>query len=311
MDGENNKMQIEKHLRQKINCIIPAYRKFFIFVKIHFMTQMQIFIENFSGENFENFSHENGFTFWYATDLMKMLDYENFHSFSKAVNKAMTTCNTLNINIIDNFLQERRIVDGKEISDFKLSRFACYLTVMNADNRKQGVAIAQAYFASLAGAVQNYIEEANKIERLVIREELSEREEVLSGVVHQSGVENYAFFRNAGYRGMYNMNINKLRQLRGIPNDKTPLNFMGKEELAANLFRITQTELKIRQENIIGQQPLENAAEKVGRKVRQTMKEISGVLPENLPKHQDIQQVKKDLKIKSRQIKQIDKKKHK
>lgn len=304
-------MQIEKHLRQKINCIIPAYRKFFIFVKIHFMTQMQIFIENFSGENFENFSHENGFTFWYATDLMKMLDYENFHSFSKAVNKAMTTCNTLNINIIDNFLQERRIVDGKEISDFKLSRFACYLTVMNADNRKQGVAIAQAYFASLAGAVQNYIEEANKIERLVIREELSEREEVLSGVVHQSGVENYAFFRNAGYRGMYNMNINKLRQLRGIPNDKTPLNFMGKEELAANLFRITQTELKIRQENIIGQQPLENAAEKVGRKVRQTMKEISGVLPENLPKHQDIQQVKKDLKIKSRQIKQIDKKKHK
>lgn len=275
------------------------------------MTQMQIFIENFSGENFENFSHENGFTFWYATDLMKMLDYENFHSFSKAVNKAMTTCNTLNINIIDNFLQERRIVDGKEISDFKLSRFACYLTVMNADNRKQGVAIAQAYFASLAGAVQNYIEEANKIERLVIREELSEREEVLSGVVHQSGVENYAFFRNAGYRGMYNMNINKLRQLRGIPNDKTPLNFMGKEELAANLFRITQTELKIRQENIIGQQPLENAAEKVGRKVRQTMKEISGVLPENLPKHQDIQQVKKDLKIKSRQIKQIDKKKHK
>lgn len=304
-------MQIEKHLRQKINCIIPAYRKFFIFVKIHFMTQMQIFIENFSGENFENFSHENGFTFWYATDLMKMLDYENFHSFSKAVNKAMTTCNTLNINIIDNFLQERRIVDGKEISDFKLSRFACYLTVMNADNRKQGVAIAQAYFASLAGAVQNYIEEANKIERLVIREELSEREEVLSGVVHQSGVENYAFFRNAGYRGMYNMNINKLRQLRGIPNDKTPLNFMGKEELAANLFRITQTELKIRQENITGQQPLENAAEKVGRKVRQTMKEISGVLPENLPKHQDIQQVKKDLKIKSRQIKQIDKKKHK
>lgn len=273
------------------------------------MAGLDLFMDSFSGENYENFSHENGFTYWYASDLMKMLDYENFSTFHKAINKAMTTCNTLNIPIFDNFFQESRAVNGKTVNDFRLSRFACYLTVMNADGRKPGVAMAQAYFATLAGAVHNYIEEANKVERLVIRDEISEREASLSGVVHRSGIDNYAFFQNAGYRGMYNKNINQLRQMRGIPTKKSPLDFMGKEELAANLFRITQTELKIKQERIVGQKPLERAAETVGAKVRKTMREISGVLPENLPPHEDLQAIKKQLKDKSKQIKMIDNKK--
>jgi DNA-damage-inducible protein D len=272
------------------------------------MSDLDIFICSFSGENFENYSHENGFTFWYATDLMKLLEYESLNSFNKAINKAMTTCNTLNIPIFDNFIQEHKIIEGKSSVDYKMSRFACYLTVMNADSRKSGVAMAQAYFATLAGAVHNYIDEANKVERIIVRGEISEREASLSGVVRSAGVENYAFFQNAGYRGMYNKSISQLKQIRNIPSNKSPLDFMGKEELAANLFRITQTELKIKQDNIKGQMSLEATAETVGKKVRQTMKEISGVLPENLPPHEDIQEVRKQLKAKSKQIKLIDKK---
>lgn len=270
------------------------------------MSDIEIFMTSFSGDNFEDYSHENGFTFWYASDLMKLLEYKSLESFQKAINKAMTTCNTLNIPILDNFFQETRLVDGKNILDFKLSRFACYLTVMNADNKRPPVAMAQAYFATLAGAVHNYIEESGKVERLVIREEVSERETSLSSLVHQAGVENYAYFQNAGYRGMYNRNIKQIKQLKHIPEKKSILDFMGKEELAANLFRITQTELKIKQESIRGQKSLENAAESVGKKVRQTMRDISGVLPEQLPPHEDIKDVKKQLKEKSKKIKQLD-----
>ena len=270
------------------------------------MSQIDLFLNSFSEDNFEQQSHENGFTFWYATDLMRLLGYENMTSFQRAINKAMTTSNTLNIPILDNFVQEQRLVNNKAYMDFKLSRFACYLTVMNADGKKPAVAMAQAYFATLAGAVHNYLEEANRVERLVTREEISERESSLSGVVHRAGVENYPYFQNAGYRGMYNKNISQLGAMRNIPSNKSPLDFMGKEELAANLFRITQTELKIKQDNIRGQRPLENTAESVGRKVRQTMKEISGVLPEDLPKQEDIKEVKSQLKAKSKQIKALD-----
>lgn len=270
------------------------------------MSELELFQSEFTGESFEDMSHENGFTYWFATDLMKKLGYENYSTFQKAIGKAMTTCNTLNIPIYDNFFQELRTVEDKTFNDFRLSRFACYLTVMNADNKKHSVAVAQAYFATLAGAVHNYLEEANKVERLVVREEISERESSLSSVAYQAKVENYGYFQNAGYRGMYNKNISQLKSIRNIPSGRSLLDFMGKEELAANLFRITQTELKIKMEGIIGQTRLENAAESVGKKVRQTMKDISGILPEKLPTHTDIKEVKKQLKEKSREIKKID-----
>jgi DNA-damage-inducible protein D len=276
------------------------------------MSELTLFGPDFTGDRFENNSKENGYTHWMSSVLMDMLGYESRTSFNKAVEKAMTTCNTLGIPIMENFNQTEIIENGKRTLDFKLSRFACYLVAMNADNKKPAVAQAQAYFATLAGAVHNYLEEADKVERLVVRGEVSERENSLSGVVKKAGVTNYPFFQNAGYRGMYNKNIGQLRTMRGIPDKRSPLDFMGKDELAANLFRITQTELKIKQDSSIhGQQRLESAAEQVGRKVRQTMKEISGVLPEHLSKEEDIKDVKKDLKTKSREIKKIDSKKKK
>lgn len=265
--------------------------------------------EPFDEQSFEANCKENSFTYWWGNDLMRFLEYENYNTFTKAINKAMVTCNALNIPIIENFIQVQRIVDGRNLMDFKLSRFACYLTVMNGDPKKKSVAKAQAYFAGLAGAVHNYLQEAEKVERLQVREEISVREKSLSGVAFQSGVKEYGLFQNAGYRGMYNKNINDLRTLRGINAGKSLLDYMGRDELAANLFRITQTELKIKNEGIRGQAPLETAAFNVGRKVRQTMIDISQVAPENLPKHEDIKVVKKDLKNKRKELKKFDQKK--
>ncbi|MDR0415496.1 MAG: damage-inducible protein [Prevotellaceae bacterium] len=264
---------------------------------------------SFTEELFEKQSQENGFTYWRASELMAMLGYKSLPSFSKSINKAMTTCNTLNIPIIENFQQV--VNENGSIVDYKLSRFACYLTVMNADSKNPAVAHAQAYFAALAGAVSHYLEEAQKVERLVVHEEVSERETSLHGVAKRVEVESYAFFQASGYRGMYNMNIRQLKGIRGVPEKKSLLDFMGKDELAANLFRITQTELKIKNENVQGQARLEATAENVGREVRNTIIKISGVAPENMTTQKDLGEIKKELKSKSKAIKQIDTKKKK
>lgn len=268
--------------------------------------ELEVFHFEDGRENFEDFALENGGRYWFASDLMKMLGYESLSAFNKAINRAISACVALNIPVVDNFIQVKRQVDGKEVEDYKLTRFACYLTAMNADPRKPQVAAAQAYFAAVAETVRQYIQEAEDVERVLIREEISEREKTLSGVAKQAGVIHYPFFQNAGYLGMYNMNLAQLRARRGIPQDVTPLDFMGKTELAGNLFRITQTEEKIKNEQIRGQANLEHAATQVGRKVRQTMIEISGVPPELLPVEDDIKEVKKNLKATHKEFKKLD-----
>lgn len=258
--------------------------------------------------NFNDVCQENGFTYWLARDFMLILDYQDFNTFKKAINKAIATCTTLNIDIIDNFEQIKRIIDGKEVVDYKLSRFACYLIAMNADGRKLAVAKAQAFFAAAAESIQRFISDANQVERVLIREELSDHEKSLSGVAHQAGVDKYQFFQNAGYRGMYNMDLSRLKAYKGMENQKRSLlDFMGKDELAANLFRITQTELKMKTQGIYGQASAEATAESVGRQVRKTMMEISGVRPEDMALEEDIKKVKTSLKHTYKGLKKIDK----
>jgi DNA-damage-inducible protein D len=121
-----------------------------------------------------------------------------------------------------------------------------------------------------------------------------------------AGVVEYGLFQNAGYRGLYNMNLREIRRYKGVPEGRSPLDFMGKTELAANLFRVTQTEEKIRAERIRGQKPLEYAAEHVGREVRRTMVKISGKRPEELPSAEDIKSVHKKLKSSHREIRKLD-----
>lgn len=269
----------------------------------------ELFLPDFNRDRFENSSNENGFTYWYASDLMKQLGYETWHSFQKSINKSMTTCNTLSIPIIENFVHVERTIEGKKVLDFKLSRFGCYLVAMNSDTKKQSVALAQAYFATLAGAVNDYLEEASNVERINVREEITESERSLSGVAKMAGVTEYGLFQNAGYRGLYNKNISQLKVMRGVDVSRSLLDFMGKEELAANLFRITQTELKIKHDGIKGQGKLEATAHSVGKEVRETMIKISNVTPESLPVSEDIKKVKSRLKVTNKTIKKIDKKK--
>ncbi|HPA20736.1 MAG TPA: damage-inducible protein D [Verrucomicrobiae bacterium] len=255
---------------------------------------------------FEDMGESNGFRFWWASDLARLLGYSSTDAFRPAVNKAMAVCAQLNIDISENILQVRRDVDGHEVRDFKLSRFACYLSAMNGDPKKAEVARAQAYFAAFAGAVQQYVERTEAIDRVHIRGELSDRERTLSGVAKTHGVTNYAFFQNAGYRGLYNMDLRRLRLLKGVADGRSLLDFMGREELAANLFRITQTEAKIRKETITGQRPLEAAAESVGREVRRTIQKVGGTVPEQLAAEKDIRDVQKNIKDTHRQLKRLD-----
>lgn len=257
-------------------------------------------------ENFEDFGHENGGLKWFARDLMQMLGYESFTAFENAINKAIQACATLKIPILDNFVQVQREIDGRQVRDYKLSRFACYLTTMNGDVKKPQVAKAQAYFAAMAETVRRHLQDVEGVERLLIREEISERETSLADVAKSAGVEHYPFFQNAGYRGLYNMNLGELRAHKGVDKRDCLLDFMGKEELAANLFRITQTEAKIRADQIRGQKALEDTAFAVGRKVRRTMYEISGTRPEHLRIAEDISLVKKGLKKAHKEFVKID-----
>ncbi|WP_019672289.1 BRO family protein [Psychrobacter lutiphocae] len=257
--------------------------------------------------NFNDLCAENGFTYWYARDYMKMLGYQKYNSFKKPVNKAITTCMTLDIDVTDNFVQVNRVINGEEVKDYKLSRFACYLIAMNADGKKLEVARAQAFFAAAAETIRRYVSDASQVERVLIRDEISIHEKSLSGVAKEAGVEKYALFQNAGYRGMYNMNLSKLKDYKNSPDvRRTLLDYMGKDELAANLFRITQTELKMRNENIKGQRNSENAAEQVGRKVRKTMIEIGGIAPEDMELEEDIKKIKTSLKQTHKGLKKID-----
>lgn len=262
-----------------------------------------------SRPDFNALANENGFTYWYASTMMNVLGYQGMDSFKKVVQRAISACTSLNIDIMDNFVQEKRQVNGRSIQDYRLSRFACYLVAMNGDPKKTEVAKAQGYFAAVAEAFRRYVEEADDVERILIRDEISDHEKTLSGVAKEAGVTKYGLFQNAGYRGMYNLNFTKLKQLKGVPDNRSPLDFMGKAELAANLFRVTQTEAKMRNESIQGQKNAENAAFEVGKKVRKTMQEISGTTPENLPASEDIRKVKSAIKSSQKDFAKIDKKK--
>jgi DNA-damage-inducible protein D len=254
-------------------------------------------------KSFEDFANDNSFRYWWASDLARMLGYDGTKSFQTAINRSMITCDSLGIPIDENILAGNRGGD----KDYKLSRFGCYLCAMNGDVRKPAVAAAQAYFVTISQAVLAYVQQQEGVERLVIRSKVTDQEKSLAGVAHEHGVEVYAFFQNAGYRGMYNMDLSKIRQLKGAPDKRSPLDFMGRSELAANLFRITQTEEKIKNEAVRGQAALEATASNVGKKVRSAMLEISGTAPENLPPADDIRTVKKSLKKANSEFKKLDK----
>ena len=256
---------------------------------------------------FEATAHTNGETTWSAREFGDFLGYADYSSFRRrAVERAISACMRADIPVQENFRETATIVDGRELPDIKLTRFGCYLVAMNGDPHKEQVAKAQAYFAGLAETFKNYVDAAAEVERLVIRGDLVDEEKSLAATASSHGVENYAYFQSAGYRGMYNMTLVKLRVLKQVPAGRSPLDFMQSQELAANLFRITQTDAKIRNDEITGQRGLENAAHEVGAAVRQTMYELSGTRPEALPSAGDIREVPKTLKKTQRSFEKMD-----
>lgn len=245
--------------------------------------------------SFEDFKNENGITYWWASDLMIMLGYKDMKSFHKVLDRATKAFVSLNIPHYENIISEQREINGNKSQDFKLSRFACYLTVMNGDPKKIEVAQAQVYFAQQTRKFELHIENSEEIERLQIRDELTEGNKSLASIAKQSGITDFAKFQNAGYIGMYNMPSWQLAQKRGVKKEKL-MDFMGRTELAANLFRVTQTEERIKNKGIKGQNNLEQTHFQVGKEVREIIKKNAGKNPENLIQEKQLSEVKKELK---------------
>lgn len=258
--------------------------------------------------SFEDFKNQNGITFWWASDLMTMLGYKDMKSFQKVLDRATKAFVSLNIPHYENIISQPREIDDVVCQDFKLSRFACYIAVMNADPKKVEVAAAQAYFAQQTRKFELYIENNNDLDRMLIREELSEGNKSLASVAKQSGVTDYAKFQNAGYLGMYNMESWKLENKRKVKKGSL-MDHMGRTELAANLFRVTQTEERIKNKGITGQVNLENTHYSVGKEVREIIQKNMGKSPENLPIEKKIAEVKKELKTGHKNMLNEDKKK--
>lgn len=235
--------------------------------------------------NFEDFAQKNGINYWFARDLMVWLGYKDYKTFKTGpIQKAITVCLNADMNTTENFQEYSREINGETCPDFKLTKCACFLIAMNGDRNKSKVACAQVFFAKLAEEVYKHIGEAQQIERIPIRKDISAQEKSLSRAAKDHGIQYYGLFRDKGYRGLYNMSTKELRIRKQISEKQSPLDFMETEEMAANLFVTTQAEGKIRKEDLFGQIACEEAIFSVGKQVRKTIVEINGTLPENQPK---------------------------
>ena len=258
---------------------------------------------------FEDIKNYNEFDmeFWYARELQEVLEYSDWRNFNKVINKAKESCENSKNNTLDHFVEVDKMVRigsgaEREIKDIILSRYACYLIVQNGDPKKETIALGQTYFAVQTRKQElseQFTELTEDKKRLAIRHELREHNKNLAEAAKDVGVEThqeYAVFQNYGYMGLYGgMKANDIHKVKGLkPNDKI-LDHMGSTELAANLFRATQTEEKLRREKIQGKENANKTHFEVGKKVRQTIEELGGTMPENLPNpEKSIKQIEKE-----------------
>lgn len=259
---------------------------------------------------FESIKHvdENGVEYWTSRSLWKVLEYTEYRHFLPVIEKAKIACKNSGLNIEDHFediLEMVGIGSGaeRELDSVKLSRYACYLIVQNADPSKAIVAQGQTYFAiqtriAEVQQMKEYQELSSEEEkRLFLRAELLKHNSQLASAAKDAGVidnKDYAIFQNYGYRGLYGgLNAKDIHARKGLKKSQKILDHMGSTELAANLFRATQTEEKLRRENIKGKQQANLTHYEVGAKVRQTIKELGGTMPEDLPTVESIKSVER------------------
>ena len=267
---------------------------------------------NYTESLFESIRHVNkyGQEFWYARDLQIALEYTEWRNFCKVIEKAKEACRGSNNAVSDHFVDVNKIVNAgatsKDIGDIQLSRYACYLIVQNGDPRKKVIALGQTYFAVKTrqqALIENYENLSEDQKRIAIRQEMKEHNKMLVAAAKDAGVEttlDYAIFQNYGYMGLYGgLKASDIKERKGLKKSQDILDYMGYEELAANLFRATQTEAKLRRENIQGKQEANKTHFAVGKKVRDTIKDLGGTMPEDLPTpEKSIQQLEREQKKK-------------
>lgn len=267
---------------------------------------------NYTESLFESIRHVNeyGQEFWYARDLQIALEYTEWRNFCKVIDKAKEACRGSNNAVSDHFVDVNKIVNAgvtsKDIGDIQLSRYACYLIVQNGDPRKKVIALGQTYFAVKTRQqelIENYENLSEDQKRIAIQQEMKEHNKMLVAAAKDAGVEttlDYAIFQNYGYMGLYGgLKASDIKERKGLKKSQDILDYMGYEELAANLFRATQTEAKLRRENIQGKQEANKTHFEVGKKVRDTIKDLGGTMPEDLPTpEKSIQQLEREQKKK-------------
>ncbi len=254
-------------------------------------------IARYSEETFESIKHVNeyGNEFWYARELQSILEYTEWRNFQKLIEKAQTACENSDMAVDECFVEVNKtspMPNGgvKLIDDYILSRYACYLIVMNGDPRKEVIAVGQTYFAVKTRQqelIDHYDELSEDQKRLAIRKEMKAHNKSLAEAAQKAGViksYDFAIFQNYGYQGLYGgLGAKEIHARKGLKENDQILDHMGSTELAANLFRATQTDEKLRRENIRGKEKANQTHYEVGRKVRQTIAELGGTMPEDLP----------------------------
>lgn len=245
---------------------------------------------------FEAIKHfsDDGSECWNARELAEILSYKQWRNFEKVLQRAILACKNSGYEVVDHFAGVSKIVEAgatsKPIVDYKLTRYACYLIVQNGDPRKEVIALGQTYFAIQTRRQEvadyfNQLDEDNK--RLVIRGDIKQWNQMLAEAAHNAGVisnEEYATFQNAGYMGLYGgMKVDDIHQKKGLKKTDKILDFMSSTELIANLFRISQTEDKLKKDNVSNSSDANETHFIVGREVRSTIERVGGTMPEDLP----------------------------
>lgn len=267
----------------------------------------------YSEQTFESIKHVNeyGEEYWLARELQPVLEYVQWRRFSDAIERARLACKNSGFAVEDHFADVGKMVDigsgaERQIDDVMLSRYACYLIVMNGDPRKEVIAIGQSYFAVKTRQqelIDNYEQMSEDQKRLAIRNEMIAHNKSLAEAAQMAGIEDqreYAIFQNKGYQGLYGgLGAKEIHARKGLKKSQKILDHMGSTELAANLFRATQTDEKLRRENIQGKQAAYDTHYQVGKKVRQTIQELGGTMPEDLPTpEKSVKQIEREVERK-------------
>jgi len=263
--------------------------------------------KNYSRETFEEIKHidESGMEYWYARELQNVLDYKEWRKFENVIKKAKEACENSSISAIDHFVGADKMVQigsGAERNkkDYKLTRYACYLIAQNGDSRKQVIALAQTYFAIQTRKQEISEKEYTSLtedERRFYQRNLTRKGNYsLNQTAKKAGVKNFDKFHNYGYKGLYNgETADDIAKRKGLRYREDILDNMGSDELIANLFRISQTEQKLKRDNVQTEKEANNTHYNIGKNIREVIEKNGGTMPEDLPTPQkSLKQLEKE-----------------